>query len=593
MLAACSAALFAAAAVSLMAMRASRAAAAPMGLTDAARAYLVAAPSRRGAPRSFVTAGTVEAVGSFVASTAHSNSRRDAVRDATRGAWDAYERHAWGFDEVSAISLQGTDTFAAGLGTTIVDSLSTLYIMGGLDGRYQRARDWVDRELDFDKVGRVIVFETVIRILGGLVSMYHLSGDEMYMAKAEELGVRLSVAFETAHSLPWPRCYLNETGRCEGHSENGDTLYLAEVGTVQLEYRALAAHSRAEVIQRMRAVTEEIVVSLQEAESSTGRLGGRHHALLPFALSISRGTFSTNVVTLGAPADSYFEYLVKAWVQGGRRERQYWEVFAQIADAMVEVFAYTSARGDVVLRDVYPDGGGKVKFSARQDHFTCFVPGALVLGLDGIDVSAPGGAARRASWELLAAQVAETCHKMYSKSPSGLAGEHVRLGSGDVWRQNGAYKLRPEAVEAFFYMYRHTREERYREWAWEVFVAMRRWCLAEGGAGGAGGAFAPLKNARSRRPVREDEAQPSFLIAETFKYLYLIFGEDEAELPLSRWVFNTEAHPLLVTPGLVSEESLRRLSRMKIVRDAAAAGAAGEGVCAAAERGEGRCERKV
>lgn len=53
----------------------------------------------------------------------------------------------------------------------------------------------------------------------------------------------------------------------------------------------------------------------------------------------------------------------------------------------------------------------------------------------------------------------------------------------------------------------------------------------------------------------------SFLISETFKYLYLIFGEDDGELSLDHWVFNTEAHPLLITPALGErigrEEELR------------------------------------
>jgi hypothetical protein len=507
--------------------------------------------------------GTVLPVGSFNPSTVPSNSRRDAVREATRGAWDAYELHAWGFDEVKPVSLRGTNTFAENLGTTIVDSLSTLYIMDGLDGRYERARNWVDKELDFDKVGRVIVFETVIRILGGLVSMFHLSGDTMYLRKAEDLGIRLSVAFDTPHKLPWPRCYLNETGRCENHSENSDVLYLAEVGTVQLEYRALSHHSESEVLRRIRDLTEDIVVSLQEIGSSASRLDGRHHSLLPFALSMTRGTFSTNMVTLGAPADSYFEYLIKLWVQGGRQETRYWELFAQIADSVVDVFSYTSELGDVVVRDLYPDANGGIKFASRQDHFTCFLPGALILALDGINTSTAAGKARRSSWETLASQLTETCYKMYSKSPSGLAGEFIRLGPGDAWRQNGAYKLRPEAVEAMFYMYRHTGDERYREWAWEIFESMRRWCV-----GPESGAFAPLKNARSRRPVRDDDGQASFLIAETFKYLYLLFGDDADELPLDKWVFNTEAHPLLIMPGLVTVESLERLERLKIVTDA-------------------------
>ncbi|KAI5885021.1 uncharacterized protein SCHCODRAFT_02644863 [Schizophyllum commune H4-8] len=45
------------------------------------------------------------------------------------------------------------------------------------------------------------------------------------------------------------------------------------------------------------------------------------------------------------------------------------------------------------------------------------------------------------------------------------------------------------------------------------------------------------------RPMTDE--QPSWLFAETFKYLFLLFT-DEDRLPLDQWVFNTEAHPLPV-----------------------------------------------
>jgi mannosyl-oligosaccharide alpha-1,2-mannosidase len=37
----------------------------------------------------------------------------------------------------------------------------------------------------------------------------------------------------------------------------------------------------------------------------------------------------------------------------------------------------------------------------------------------------------------------------------------------------------------------------------------------------------------------------SFFLAETLKYLLLLFG-DAGTLPLDEWVFNTEAHPFRV-----------------------------------------------
>lgn len=515
-------------------------------LTEAVISFL--SSKRQPSQPIYTTSGTSTPIGTFTSVEAKDPkllTRRNAVKAAIAHAWDAYATSAWGRDELLPLSRSGADNFSPGLGTTIVDSLSTLYLVGGLDGRYDAARKWVRDHLDFSQVGRVIVFETVIRILGGLISVYHMSGDEMYLTKAEELGARLAASFETPTGLPWPRCYLNETGRCESHNAMGDALYLAEVGSVQLEYRALSHHSRHPLSKRMRQVTEDIISSLQVAGSLTARLEGPHAVLLPYALSRTSGNYSTNMVTTGAPADSYFEYLVKVWVQGGRKEKVYWNLFARVVDSMVSIGSYTSRHGDRIMRDVLPSQDGTLHFSHKMDHFTCYIPGMIVLGLDGLDKSEMK---RRKQWELLAEEITETCFKMYVKSPSGLAGEHIRLGNEDEWRMSGGYQLRPEAVEAFFYMYRHTKKEKYRDYAWSVFEQIERHCRLEGGG------YAAIRTARTRHPKKED-VMHSFLISETFKYIYLIFGDDENEMRLDTWVFNTEAHPLLITPALGEEDS--------------------------------------
>jgi len=43
-------------------------------------------------------------------------------------------------------------------------------------------------------------------------------------------------------------------------------------------------------------------------------------------------------------------------------------------------------------------------------------------------------------------------------------------------------------------------------------------------------------------PPQNDDVQQSFFLAETLKYLYLLFSPDHV-MPLDQWVFNTEAHP--------------------------------------------------
>ena len=118
-----------------------------------------------------------------------------AVKAAMKHAWNGYTKYAWGFDELKPLSHHGTNNWG-GMGVTLVDSLDTLWIMG-LKSEFNAARDWVRDHLSFDNAGSVSVFETTIRELGGLLAAYDLSGDKVFLTKAQDLGKRLFGAFNT------------------------------------------------------------------------------------------------------------------------------------------------------------------------------------------------------------------------------------------------------------------------------------------------------------------------------------------------------------------------------------------------------------
>lgn len=82
-----------------------------------------------------------------------------------------------------------------------VDALDTLWLMGMKD-EFWEARDWVRDHLSHDKVGDVSGFETTIRSLGGLLSAYDLSGDKVFLDKADDLGAKLFKAYDTPSGLP-------------------------------------------------------------------------------------------------------------------------------------------------------------------------------------------------------------------------------------------------------------------------------------------------------------------------------------------------------------------------------------------------------
>ena len=46
------------------------------------------------------------------------------------------------------------------------------------------------------------------------------------------------------------------------------------------------------------------------------------------------------------------------------------------------------------------------------------------------------------------------------------------------------YILRPEAIESYFLMWRLTKDQKYRDWGWEMVQALDKNCKVDGGYSG-------------------------------------------------------------------------------------------------------------
>ena len=110
-----------------------------------------------------------------------------------------------------------------------------------------------------------------------------------------------------------------------------------------------------------------------------------------------------------------------------------------------------------------------------------------------------------------------------------------------LWLQGGAHHnlQRPETVESIFYMYRATKDPKYRDWGWNIFQAFEKHTRVEHG-------YASIDNVRRPERVGYRDKMETFYLAETLKYLYLLFSDDPDLIALDKWVINTEAHPLPV-----------------------------------------------
>jgi mannosyl-oligosaccharide alpha-1,2-mannosidase len=151
-------------------------------------------------------------------------------------AWTGYKRHAWGKDELLPVSKTSSSWF--NLGLTLVDSLDTMLLMG-LSDEFDEARSWVEHELRLDQDQDVNLFECTIRVLGGLLSTYWLTGkDTLFLDKARDLGDRLMFAFNQKSGVPFSDVNI---GTHNAHKPRwGPDSSTSEVTTIQLEFRELS-----------------------------------------------------------------------------------------------------------------------------------------------------------------------------------------------------------------------------------------------------------------------------------------------------------------------------------------------------------------
>ena len=168
--------------------------------------------------------------------------RQDAIRSAFVHSWTAYERFAWGHDELHPLTNRSNDVWG-GFAVTMVDALDTAKLMG-LEAEFGRAVTWLDGHFTMRRDHWVNVFELSIRVLGGLLGAFDLSGDPRLLRLAEEAGRALLGAFPPGgDGLPAAELNL-ATGSRRDHPWVRRTV-LAEAGSVQLELGRLQAVMRA------------------------------------------------------------------------------------------------------------------------------------------------------------------------------------------------------------------------------------------------------------------------------------------------------------------------------------------------------------
>ncbi|XP_017490438.1 PREDICTED: uncharacterized protein LOC108378644 [Rhagoletis zephyria] len=444
---------------------------------------------------------------------------REKVRAMFQHAYEGYLEHAAGYDELRPLTCDGVDTWGS-YSLTLIDALDTLATMGNYT-EFRRVVKLLET-MDFEKDINVSVFETNIRIVGGLLSAHMLAKragvtlepgwpcQGSLLRLAEDVARRLLPAFDTATGMPYGTVNLRY-GVPKGETSVTCT---AGVGTFLVEFGALSRLTGNPIYED---VALNAVFSLWERRSAIG-LFGNH-------IDVQTGRWTAFDSGIGAGVDSFFEYLVKGSIMLNRPE-----LMEMFHEARKNIDKYLKKDDWYVWANM---NKGQVTLPVFQS-LEAFWPGVLSMFGD-------IGPAMRTLIKY------STVWRKYGFLP-----EFFNIPLGEASANREVYPLRPELIESVMYLYRATQNQFLLELGEDILQTIEFSAKTRCG-------YATIRNVVTHE---KENRMESFFLAETTKYLYLLFDEenflhndgaigDRLETPYGEcavnagsYIFNTEAHPV-------------------------------------------------
>uniref|UniRef100_A0A915BGC4 alpha-1,2-Mannosidase n=1 Tax=Parascaris univalens TaxID=6257 RepID=A0A915BGC4_PARUN len=436
--------------------------------------------------------------------------------------YNSYMKYAYPHDELMPLSCRGRargvtpsrgdiDDSLGNFSLTLVDTLDTLVVVGELD-EFERAVRLVVSNVRFDSDFVVSVFETNIRVLGGLLSGHVLA--KLVQSKEEgrfgwytnelldmavSLADRLLPAFNTTSGLPYSR--INLRYGMQGYLREQRDTCTACGGTLLLEFAALSRLSGKPIYEEKARKAMDFLWAQRNRGSD----------LMGTVLNVHSGDWVRRDAGIGAGIDSYYEYCLKAYILLG--DDDYLHRFNKHYDAIMR---YVN-KGPVFI-DVHMH---KPSVAARSfmDALLAFWPGLQVLKGD----------------LKSAIEFHETLYQVVKKHR--FLPEAFTHDLQVHWAQ---HPLRPEFIESTYLLYRATKDAHYLHVAKNVMDSLNELVRVKCG-------FAGVRDIRS---MSHEDRMDSFVLSETFKYLYMIFSEpSELLFDPDNYVLTTEAHFLPLTIG--------------------------------------------
>uniref|UniRef100_A0A2K5EP04 alpha-1,2-Mannosidase n=1 Tax=Aotus nancymaae TaxID=37293 RepID=A0A2K5EP04_AOTNA len=467
---------------------------------------------------------------------------RERVKAMFYHAYDSYLENAFPFDELRPLTCDGHDTWGS-FSLTLIDALDTLLILGNVS-EFQRVIEVLQDNVDFDIDVNASVFETNIRVVGGLLSAHLLSkkaGVEVEAGwpcspktppRSQALGIYQNCPWGTVQRGDPCFCLGSSFSNCSAfqtptgmpygtvnllHGVNpGETpvTCTAGIGTFIVEFATLSSLTGDPVFEDVARVA---LMRLWESRSDIGLVGNH--------IDVLTGKWVAQDAGIGAGVDSYFEYLVKG------------AILLQDEKLMAMFLEYNKA----------------IRNYTRFDDWYLWVQ--MYKGT----VSMPVFQSLEAYWPGLQSLIGDIDNAMRTflnyytvwKQFGGLP-EFYNIPQGYTVEKREGYPLRPELIESAMYLYRATGDPTLLELGRDAVESIEKISKVECG-------FATIKDLRDHKL---DNRMESFFLAETVKYLYLLFDPTnfihnngstfdavitpygECILGAGGYIFNTEAHPI-------------------------------------------------
>lgn len=413
--------------------------------------------------------------------------RRDQIKQTFLENYRQYEKYAYGSDMIKPIAKSGGNSSeGAGLGATIVDSLSTFLIMGLSESdEYKRALAFVKAH-EFTTTpgapppGEVSMYELTIRYIGGLLSAYQLAGEKseqkFLVDKAKNLADALA---KPAWSLKGQSIPFNDLNLTSGKPIPGRDVNLAEAGSLILEWSLLSKYTGDKKYLDLTRRSMDAIIA-QKVEWP-GIFPSRYHP--------ENATANSQYFTIGGGSDSFYEYLFKFPVLLGQADHPFLKTYIDFTRSVRQHLASKTGVGNLTFTtDYHLDNKTAINVFSE---LACFSGGLYAYS---------GRLLRDENLIQFGLEIAESCGETYTQSALGLcpyafgwfdaSGEakgwdNVSPARRNYYKEHGyfvnvAFWLQQsEVITSLMYAHRITGQDYWRDVAWRAFGNMRTYAKTD------------------------------------------------------------------------------------------------------------------